>query len=281
MSSVPWRENQNRAHLWPAGAEHRRRFADARSRGETLGIGSRADQHAGPPTARRTTLPKRFPRRASFRTPPVLRTGGPRCTPGAFPGRLRANDQVLREGRQTWQPARTARDIEEHAATPTIPAPPFAARAASSAPPGPGIPAASFTDRDLDERSFRAQSRAAVTGGRLLSTAAPPSSTSCPPHAGHRRGAESLTDQWVKRRGTIGHACAGCYGTCSHLSARWHSRRWLLRCYASGPSTTLGGRPSFSVIRVGAFTRSTGGWATSGFAGLYRKTSCGDPHRRT
>jgi hypothetical protein len=90
-------------------------------------------------------------------------------------GRLRANDLVLRDGRQNWQPASTARDVEELVATPpTIPPPPFAALAAPpppppSAPPArPSTPDAWFNDPALDEHSFSLQPRAAVNSGRLL-----------------------------------------------------------------------------------------------------------------
>jgi hypothetical protein len=89
-------------------------------------------------------------------------------------GQLRANDLVLREGRQNWQPARTARDVDdEQVALPTISAPAAPLTAVASAPPPPpparpSVPAAPFADHDLGERSFSARRGLAVNAGRLL-----------------------------------------------------------------------------------------------------------------
>jgi hypothetical protein len=82
-------------------------------------------------------------------------------------GRLRANDLVLRDGRQHWQPARTARDVEEFAHTTTSPQ----AATPVAGPPNaeqPGTPDAWFADPNLDKHSFSLAPRPAVNSGRLL-----------------------------------------------------------------------------------------------------------------
>ena len=84
-------------------------------------------------------------------------------------GRLRANDMVLREGRETWQPASTARDVED-APSPKAPATmtPAAALAAMSASAPTSMPPALNADHDFDEDAIGAASGTAVNAGRLL-----------------------------------------------------------------------------------------------------------------